>query len=346
MPTVLSLNTSRAVDVNGFAVPGALATFYRSGTTSEATVYADAECTVPHPSPLAANGAGVFAPVYSDGDGDLKVLITTAEGVALPGYPIDPVIEVSTDITGASSVDFEPTAEIPVTNVQAAIEQVQANIVEPLADYGLGVTGNASLLANIDAIGIASGVYRFNGDTIGTFPSGMNADTGGIVRIWRATGSTAIMTLSASGARRQHVRTLSGGEWGAWSYLMQSSDTANDAAWRAGTSTASYVVSPASVKEAIGALAIGGGQTWTAPNRSANTVYRNTTGRPIMVNVQGYDCRYQVRPTSSSAWVTVGESFTATDGRQGQSFIVPDGHYYRANLKSGTAAFDYWAELR
>lgn len=87
-------------------------------------------------------------------------------------------------------------------------------------------------------------------------------------------------------------------------------------------------------------------QSWTAPSRSANTVYQNTTGRPIMVNIAGFDCLYQVSTTGSGAWVTVGRSFTATDGTQGQSFIVPNGHYYRANLQSGSPAFEHWAELR
>ena len=102
------------------------------------------------------------------------------------------------------------------------------------------------------------------------------------------------------------------------------------------------VMTPLRVAQSV----IGISQSWTAPSRSANTVYQNTTGRPIMVNIAGFDCLYQVSTTGSGAWVTVGRSFTATDGTQGQSFIVPNGHYYRANLQSGSPAFEHWAELR
>lgn len=89
MTTIVSFNPNRAADLSGFAVPGALATFYDSGTSRERIVYSDPECTLPHPSPLAADGAGVFPAIYDTGDGDVKVEVTTPEGVMLAGYPMD-----------------------------------------------------------------------------------------------------------------------------------------------------------------------------------------------------------------------------------------------------------------
>lgn len=92
--------------------------------------------------------------------------------------------------------------------------------------------------------------------------------------------------------------------------------------------------------------AFGIGQSWVAPSRSTNTIYQNTTGRPIMVNVEAYNCVYQVSTTGSGGWVWVGRSHTNTDGQQTQSFVVPNGHYYRAVLQGGIEAIHNWSELR
>ena len=346
MATIIAFNPNRAVDLNSFAVPGALATFYDSGTTSERTVYSDPECTLPHPSPLPADGAGVFPPVYDTGDGDVRVEVTTPDGVMLAGYPMDPARIISTDSVGASGIAFEPTEEIPVTNVQAAIETVQANMIEPLADFGLGVTGNATLLSNLDAVGTASGAYRYDGTTAGTFPSGVTASNGGLVRIWRATDSVALMILTPEGSTRQHIRNLSGTSWSAWGYVMASTDTATDAVWAAGTSTAPAVPTPKAIRAATGALGVG--QTWqnVTSSRNHGTVYTNSTGRPIMVAIAGdaqsVPANLQVSPNGTS-WVSVGRFGEAGQLETSVSTIVPAGWRYRVN---GDVAFNFWSELR
>lgn len=259
MATILSINVNRALDINGLSVPGAQATFYDSGTTSIRQVYTDPAGTIPHPTPVLANGAGVFPPIYDSGDGDAKVAITDAGGSMLAGYPIDPVPRVTTDVTGAAAVSFEPTAEIPDTNVQAAIERVQANAVEPLADFGLGVTGNSTLLANIDATNTGSGAYRYDGTTAGTFPAGVVRADGGTVRVWRENASAAVMVLTPRNSPNQFIRPLSG-SWGAWQRVISSADTASNAVWAAGNSGTVYAISPVNLKAGVaGALNAEGG---------------------------------------------------------------------------------------
>lgn len=346
MPTILSISPSRALDLNGFAVPGALATFYNSGTTRQRTVYADPECTVPHPSPVAANGAGVFPPIFDTGGGDAKVLVTDPDGVTLAGYPIDPVLRVTTDVTGAESVSFDPTVEIPETDVQAAIERVQQNIVEPLADFGLGVTGNATLLSNIDAPGIASGAYRYDATTAGTYPNSVTADAGGSVRVWRESSGEAIMILSPRGSTRQYVRSLTDGAWDAWAYGLRSTDTTSDAIWAAGTSTTPYAATPAAVAAGVGAQALGVGQSWrdVTGNRNNNTTYTNTTGRPIMVAITADGAPSDVQVSANgSNWVRVGRFGEAGLVQMTVNFVVPEGHRYRTQ---GDPNLLYWAELR
>ncbi|SEN51465.1 hypothetical protein SAMN04489859_1008130 [Paracoccus alcaliphilus] len=87
-------------------------------------------------------------------------------------------------------------------------------------------------------------------------------------------------------------------------------------------------------------------QSWASPSRSVNTVYQNTTGRPIQVSISAHNCLYQVSTTGTGSWITVGESSGNIDGWQSPCFIVPNGHYYRANLKGGGVNINHWAELR
>lgn len=345
MATILNTNVNRAIDINGMTVPGALATFYDSGTSTVREVYADPAATVPHPSPLPANGAGVFPPVYDAGSSDAKVAITDANGVMLAGYPVDPVARISTDITGATSVAFEPTPEIPEDNVQAAIERVQQNAIEPLADFGLGVTGNATLLANINATNIASGAYRYDGTTAGTFPSGVVKANGGTVRLWRENAASALMVLTPNGAVNQSIRELSGA-WGVWRRVMSDTDTASNSTWAAGTSTTPYVVSPANVAAAVGAQAVGVGQNWfLTAGRTLDTIYTNDTGRPIQIIVvangsASIPSQINVRKTPSDGWVTIAEGGADL---MAMSAVIPAGQQYRARGGDGLLR---WAELR
>ncbi|MDT1061201.1 hypothetical protein RM190_04970 [Paracoccus sp. CPCC 101403] len=338
MATILQFDAVRAVDINSFAVPGALVTFYNSGTTAVRTVYADPDCTIPHPSPLEADGAGVFPPVYDVGGGDVKVAVTTPAGVMLAGYPMDPIAVVSTTAAGASGIAFNPTEEIPETNVQDAIERVQANLVEPLAEFGLGVTGNATLLGNLDATGTASGFYRFDGTTLGAFPAGVTAANGGIVMLYRRTSTSALMFLQQSNSSRVYVRRLAT-TWQPWSWLVSSADTVANSVWETGSSTTPAAATPAGVMAAVDAKAIGVGQTWQVPSpRVPGNTYRNTTGRPIMVSAQwggGDENQFQIS-TNASTWLTISRSDSTTQ------VIIPHNHYYR--LTAGTIIF--WAELR
>lgn len=348
MATILNTNVNRAIDVNGFSVPGAKATFYNSGTTSIRTVYTDPETSIPHASPVVANGAGVFPPIYDTGAGDVKVEVTDANGVMLAGYPVDPCLRVTTDVTGASSVQFDPTAEIPVTDVQAAIERVQENIVAPLAEFGIGVTGNAGLIADIDATGTASGIYRFDGTTAGSFPAGVIPSGAGIATLWRETSGDVFMSISQSGDSRQYVRDLKDSSWGAWSYNMRNTDTESDAVWAAGTSNATRTVTPANVMAAVSAQAIGVNQTWqdVTGSRGLGNVYTNSTGRPICVFIVGDDLfQWSIRPPGGVFMTTADLDSDGSDTDNVFSFLVPDGHDYRMTGGGGAIKKNWW-ELR
>lgn len=214
MSDIISFQPVRALDGNGNPVPGAQARFFRTGTTTPATVYQDVAETTPHPVPVVADANGVFPAIYRGGQA-LRVVVTTPVGVALPGFPLDPVITVPAQGGAAGGISFDPTAEIPVTNVQAAIERVQLNLVAPLLAGGIGVTGNAPVLINIDALDTASGFYRWTDSSTGTFPAGWSGETG-IIWLLRENVNNAIQFIARRDIDAQYVRRMEAGVWLGW----------------------------------------------------------------------------------------------------------------------------------
>ena len=127
--------------------------------------------------------------------------------------------------------------------------------------------------------------------------------------------------------------------------------------WETGTGTTESLVSPAKVAasatEVVGDLAVGIGQTWTdfPTGRSALVHYRNTTGRPITVNVgevtSGTGQVFVWNSQESTPSGTTGSIQVGGTGTQGAfncycSFIVPEGGWYY--VTGGTPV--QWAELR
>ena len=76
--------------------------------------------------PLESYADGTFDPIYRATGEPVRILLTDANDIPLPGYPLDDCLIFSTEGTGAAGVPFDPTEGIPQTNVQDAIEAVAA----------------------------------------------------------------------------------------------------------------------------------------------------------------------------------------------------------------------------
>jgi len=115
------------------------------------------------------------------------------------------------------------------------------------------------------------------------------------------------------------------------------------ATWQAGTGTLDSLASPANIKAAILALAptpqnlLGVSQTWSVVARTSGTSYRNTTGRPIQINVNGANSGggYIEVSTNNSTWVRIwtGSGAANTWG----AAIIPDDHYYKVGSNDEVA---------
>jgi hypothetical protein len=276
MANTLLFTLSRELDANGVTVPGAKAYFYEAGTTTPITAYSDQAATIAHPSPLEADAGGLFAACYVTAS-TAKVVITKADDSAL--RTIDPAPIVSLSGVGASGVSFVPTVDIPETNVQDAIEAAAASAASGFAAFGLGVTGNAPDLANIDATNIGVGFYRATASTTGTFPTGITAAGTSIVRVERETSALAVMTLMDDSGK-VFQRFMVASAWGAWRHLvtMPAAPTTGDipnwtgSAWAAvaaGASRTALISNGAGVVPSYQAMKISG--SLTLSGASANT---------------------------------------------------------------------------
>jgi hypothetical protein len=214
-------NPPRAFDRNGYTVPGAKMFVYQAGTSTLLDVFSDTAGTVPAENPVIADADGLFPQRYVNQAA--KAVITTADDVIL--YTLDPAPVVQATGAGASQISFAPSVEVPANNVQSAIDLVAASVISGFTGFGLGITGNAGLLTDLNATTIEAGAYRFDGTTTGTYPSGVAAADTGLVETWRQASNTAMMMLYHATTDRVFHRRLAGGVWGAWREVVTVNQT-------------------------------------------------------------------------------------------------------------------------
>lgn len=107
--SLFNAGTHPALDENGEPISGAKWRFYLTGTTTPATVYADADLSTPLGAFITADSAGRFAPAYLDDDVVYRAVLEDADGAQISPYDIDPVEEANpiSEPDGASLVGFK-----------------------------------------------------------------------------------------------------------------------------------------------------------------------------------------------------------------------------------------------
>lgn len=178
---------NRALDANAYAQPGATATFYQSGTMTTIPLYADEGEVIPLANPITADASGIFPQVFFNGDA--KAIVRDADGATL--WTIDPVPTSSKDAVGAAAVSFAPTATIPQTNVQDAIEALS------VAQPGLNLIINGS------------GRVNQRGYVSGTATTGANQYT---LDRWRVVVSGQNLTFTGNASGRTMTAPAGGAE--------------------------------------------------------------------------------------------------------------------------------------
>jgi hypothetical protein len=121
MANLISLH-KRQVFLDGLPVEYAKLTVTLTGTQTQVNVYSDTGLSVLLSQPIESDANGVFVACYVDGGAPLRLLVTDADDAPLPGYPMDNIVPEAADAADASGITFNPTEDVPETNVQDAIE--------------------------------------------------------------------------------------------------------------------------------------------------------------------------------------------------------------------------------
>ena len=149
------------VDINGTPRVGAKLSVFDAGTSTPRPTYptaADAAAeTNPQTQPITSNSSGQFAPIFVvEDDGPIKIAITDADDVALPGYPVDniPVLPFDQDAIGRILYPRTP-AEISagVTPTDYAYPEYDTH---RYGATGNGSTDDSGAFADADGVGLIS----------------------------------------------------------------------------------------------------------------------------------------------------------------------------------------------
>ena len=303
---------------NGVFSPGATVEFYLSGTTTPVVVTDADGLTIAQP--VEADAAGVFPEIYRAGGAALKAVIKDSDGATIA--TIDPIAQVNSLGSAADNVSFTPVTGNTATDVQTAIENNTANSVKSNVDED--ITANWTFSGNPKVTGSWLLLQRSANPRIDfeatAQPSGSNQRRSGFY-------------IENNGHLIYALRNDDG------SFDSQVFRFDRDGGVAAGISVLNRNAGDARYVQQADEQQIGVGQTWqdVSGSRAHSTSYQNTTGKPIMVAIDGNTNAALQVSTNGSTWVTVGEVSSATP------IIIPDDHYYRVN---GSSVFATWAELR
>ena len=114
-----------------------------------------------------------------------------------------------------STTAFQINVPITGTAVQSTNIDTTAGRLMKVGAFGLGEIGSTTVLSAIDATTTASGTYSYTTGATGTFPSGVTAAVGGVIKVERESATKGYMTLQSSSSTDLYFRNLST-TWGAW----------------------------------------------------------------------------------------------------------------------------------
>ncbi len=209
------------------------------------------------------------------------------------------------------------------------------------ASFFVSITGTTAITSLGSAAGIQVGTLRlvqFTGAL--TLTNNANIITPTAASITTSANAFALCRYEGAGVWR----------------IVWYRGTLSTADWTTGTKAEPGTPTPAQIAAAIAAIpnGLGVGQTWqdVTASRAMTTVYQNTSGKPIAVNISGGGTATTLGTVDVSpdnvTWQAVGYGVFDTSGahRLGASFvIVPNGHYYRYTPGSG-GVLSKWMELR
>jgi hypothetical protein len=337
MTNQIVLSPPRVLDANGAPVANATVNFYLPGTTTPAAIYSDAALSVALANPQVTNSAGFLTTgVYSASAVD--VVAYTSGGATITGYTFRPAA-VPVSGSAAEAITFAATAEIPQTNVQAAIESVVDRIDAQIGVSGWGVATASPLLTSWDGASIAGGAYRWDDTLGGAYPTGWSADSGAAVF---ARGSATTGFMLAANDESIAFRPLAG-SWGTWREIAHDGRIASNA--DAQTGTGNGYMTATTTKLAIEAQVntrrrVGSGATPFEPTPGSLIEWAHgLPSRPVLVQLR-------LRCITTDGGYAVGDEVfisntPKSDFSRGHTVYIDNDTHVKVRISSDSTPFEF-----
>ncbi len=149
MADQLLLDMPPVVDDDGNPVSGGSVTAYDVATAIKSTLYSDFAMTTPASNPVGLDAAGRAPAIYVDGSKTIRIVIRDANGAFVREIAEAFMTQVGPET--AATLPFDPITGNTATDVQGAIENVQAslNATVAVSRGGTGATTAAAARANL-----------------------------------------------------------------------------------------------------------------------------------------------------------------------------------------------------
>lgn len=232
----------------------------------------------------AAAGAGWAVLALNSGTGTITLtragsdLIDGAASVALaPGMAVLVLGTGSGWVTLTLGGAASAGRGLRASDLQTSATDAAAGRVLTAGAFGLGVTGNAPVLANLDDSTAASGLYRsLQGTTTGTFPPTSVAGQNGHILYHRNLAGTVWQVYAPAGAagagfaNMMFTRQFSGGTWGPWTRSYAQNNVLGTVTQDAGVPTGALIESGSNANGRWRRFACGFQMCWRDQTGSAS----------------------------------------------------------------------------
>lgn len=196
-------------------------TFYEAGTDTPLDVWTDSDLSIAWAQPIVLNAAGESdGPIYVSSSPSYKVVYVDANGVAIPGYPVD-------FVSPSTIVNVMTTATVALTNAQIKALPTTAVTLVAAPASGLRIRPFATSFHAVTTSGAYTNINTtyadlhllLGTDIVGYGPVNDSTSDPALTNVTTLLGGTGNLfydplmppSSSTSGTGAQYVQTSNGG---------------------------------------------------------------------------------------------------------------------------------------
>lgn len=263
------------------------------GTTSDATnrLAVRSEATL-----LSHAGSDHRLKINKDSDADTASLLFQSNWAGHAEMGLAGDTDFALKVSG-NGVDWTDALRFDAATGQASGAAVQSTATDTrpgallaVGAFGLGSTGNAPFLTDLDAVDMAGGTYRYNQSTAGSRPAVFPTDIEGSVVLIRTTADCFVQYLYGDNATGGAVfyRMYQAGLWTAWAQFHTSQSLVGPVAETGGLPTGAVIERGSNSLGDYLKLADGTMMTWQEKNLGSGIAEGSGTwSSPYSTGVQG-----------------------------------------------------------